>query len=95
MIKFLKILLINFKILGPFSDIVRYIIIMRIFGDAIDDKIFPKKIKRFTQEEKNLIEKFVNSILRNDKYSELENSEINQFNDRLDGITEEIHKYFI
>ena len=68
---------------------------MRIFGDAIDDKIFPKKIKRFTQEEKNLIEKFVNSILRNDKYSELENSEINQFNDRLDGITEEIHKYFI
>jgi hypothetical protein len=68
---------------------------MRIFGDAIDDKIFPKKIKRFTQEEKDLIEKFVNSILRNDKNSELEKSEINQFNDRLDGITEEIHKYFI
>ena len=43
---------------------------IRIFGDAIDDKIFPKKIKRFTQEEKDLIEKFVNSILRNDKKSE-------------------------
>ncbi len=68
---------------------------IRIFGDAIDDKIFPKKIKRFTQEEKDLIEKFVNSILRNDKKSELEKSEINQFNDRLDGITEEIYKYFI
>tara|TARA_Y200000002_G_scaffold343361_1_gene315803 strand:- start:398 stop:982 length:585 start_codon:yes stop_codon:yes gene_type:complete len=68
---------------------------VRIFGDAIDDKIFPKKIKRFTQEEKDLIEKFVNSILRNDKKSELEKSEITQFNDRLDGITEEIYKYFI
>lgn len=68
---------------------------MRIFGDAIDDKIFPKKIKRFTQEEKDLIEKFINSILRNDKKSELEKSEITQFNDRLDGITEEIYKYFI
>ena len=68
---------------------------IRIFGDAIDDKIFPKKIKRFTQEEKDLIEKFINSILRNDKNSELEKSEITQFNDRLDGITEEIYKYFI
>ena len=57
---------------------------IRIFGDAIDDKIFPKKIKRFTQEEKDLIEKFVNSILRNDKKSELEKSEITQFNDSND-----------
>ena len=42
---------------------------IRIFGDAIDDKLFPKKIKRFTQEEKDLIEKFINSILREDKNS--------------------------
>jgi len=29
---------------------------MKIFGDAIDDKIFPKEVKRFTQEEKSLID---------------------------------------
>ena len=67
---------------------------IRIFGDAIDDKLFPKKIKRFTQEEKDLIEKFINSILREDKNSELESTQIDQFNDRLDGITEKITKYF-
>ena len=33
---------------------------MKIFGDAIDDKIFPKEVKRFTQEEKSLIDKFMN-----------------------------------
>ena len=47
---------------------------MKIFGDAIDDKIFPKEIKRFTAEEKSLIDKFINSILRGDKKSELEES---------------------
>ena len=67
---------------------------IRIFGDAIDDKLFPKKIKRFTQEEKDLIEKFINSILREDKNSELESTQVDQFNDRLDGITEKITKYF-
>ena len=67
---------------------------IKIFGDLIDDKLFPKKIKRFTQEEKDLIEKFVNSILREDKNSELESTQIEQFNDRADGITEKITKYF-
>ena len=67
---------------------------IRIFGDAIDDKLFPKKTKRFTQEEKDLIEKFINSILREDKNSELESTQIDQYNDRLDGITEKITKYF-
>ena len=68
---------------------------MKIFGDAIDDKIFPKEIKRFTAEEKNLIDKFINSILREDKKSELEKSEIEIFNDRRDRITEEIYKDFV
>ena len=68
---------------------------MRIFGDAIDDKIFPKKIKKFTQEEKNLIDKFINSILREDKKSEIEDSNITSFNDRDDCVTEEIHKQFV
>ena len=68
---------------------------MKIFGDAIDDKIFPKEIKRFTAEEKSLIDKFINSILREDKKSELEASEIKSFNDRADCITEEIYKHFV
>ena len=68
---------------------------MKIFGDAIDDKIFPKEIKRFTAEEKSLIDKFINSILREDKKSELEKSEIEIFNDRRDRITEEIYKDFV
>ena len=55
---------------------------MKIFGDAIDDKIFPKEIKRFTAEEKSLIDKFLNSILREDKKSELEESRTRSFNDR-------------
>ena len=67
---------------------------IRIFGDAIDDKIFPKYIKKFTQEERNIIDKFINSILREDKKSELEASEIEVFNDRADRITEEIYKRF-
>ena len=68
---------------------------MKIFGDAIDDKIFPKEIKRFTAEEKSLIDKFINSVLREDKKSELEESIITSFNDRADGITEEIYKSFV
>lgn len=67
---------------------------IKIFGDAISDKLFPKKVKRFTQEEKDLIDKFINSILREDKNSELESTQIEQFNDRSDGITEKITKYF-
>jgi hypothetical protein len=68
---------------------------MKIFGDAIDDKIFPKKVKRFTQEEKNLIENFINSILREDKESEIEHSTVESFDDRRDCITEQICKIFI
>jgi len=65
------------------------------FGDSIHDKLFPNKIKRFTQEEKSLIDKFINTILREDKKSELEVSKAENFNDRIDGITEEIYKQFI
>ena len=68
---------------------------MKIFGDAIDDKLFPKEVKRFTVEEKNLIDKFINSILREDKKSELEESGAKSFNDKRDCITEIIYKNFI
>ena len=46
---------------------------MNIFGDAIDDKLFPKPNKRFTDQEKNLIENFFLSIMKKDKDSELLN----------------------
>ncbi len=31
---------------------------MKIFGDLIDDKLFPKKIKRFTSDEYVIIENY-------------------------------------
>jgi len=61
---------------------------IKIFGDKIDDQIFPKEIKRFTQEEKDLITNFVNSLLREDKKSELDKIEITPLYDRLDNCTE-------
>jgi len=61
---------------------------IKIFGDKIDDQIFPKEIKRFTQEEKDLITNFVNSLLREDKKSELDKIEITPLYDRLDSCTE-------
>ena len=61
---------------------------IKIFGDKIDDQIFPKEIKRFTQEEKDLITNFVNSLLRKDKKSELDKIEITPLYDRLDCCTE-------
>ena len=68
---------------------------MNIFGDAIDDMIFPKKNKRFTQEEKSLIDKFINTILREDKKSNLQDSRADSFNNRIDKMTEKITKIFI
>lgn len=68
---------------------------MKIFGDAIDDKIFPKEVKKFTQEEKSLIDNFINSILRDDKKSEIEKSISESYNDRRDCITESIIKIFV
>jgi hypothetical protein len=68
---------------------------IRIFGDKIDDQIFPKNIKRFTAEEKDLITKFVNSILREDKNSELESSSNESLYDQLSNITDSLNFLFI
>ena len=67
---------------------------IKIFGDKIDDQIFPKEIKRFTQEEKDLITNFVNLVLREDKKSELDKIEISPQYDRLDNCTEIIEILF-
>jgi hypothetical protein len=65
------------------------------FGDGIHDKLFPNKLKRFTQQEKSLIDKFINSILNQDNKSDLEESTAESYNDRVDMITEIIRKRFI
>ena len=65
------------------------------FGDGIHDKLFPNKFKRFTQQEKSLIDKFINSILNQDNKSDLEESTAESYNDRVDMITEIIRKRFI
>ena len=67
---------------------------MKIFGDRIDSKLFPKDTKYFTQEEKSLIDDILNSILRNDKKSSIEGTNNEKFYDRLDCITEQIDKEF-
>ena len=67
---------------------------MKIFGDKIDSKLFPKDIKYFTKEEKSLIDDIINSILRNDKKSSIEGTNDEKYYDRLDCITEQIEKEF-
>ena len=67
---------------------------IKIFGDKIDDKIFSKKIKKFKKEEKKLITKFVNSILRQDKNSELESSDNEQLYDQISNITDSLNFIF-
>ena len=68
---------------------------MNIFGDAIDDKLFPKPNKRFTDQEKNLIENFFLSIMKKDKDSELLNTKNEILYDREGGVTDEITKAII
>lgn len=68
---------------------------MKIFSDYIDSRIFFKKLRKFTTEEKGLIDNIYNLILRNDKKSEItESEEIEIFNNN-DFITDIISKSFI
>ena len=39
-----------------------YRIIMKIFPDFIDNKVFPKKEKKFVSDEKQLIDSFIKEI---------------------------------
>lgn len=64
---------------------------MKIFGDLIDDKLFPKKIKRFTSDEYVIIENFIASLIK--KFDgELTHSFRKDLNDDANYITEEIKK---
>jgi len=64
---------------------------MKIFGDLIDDKLFPSKIKRFTSDEYVIIENFTN-LLINKFDGVLVNSYRKDLHDDSNYITEQIHK---
>ncbi len=65
---------------------------IRIFGDKIDEFIFPNEVKRFTDEENSLIEKFMVSLIKLYKDSDLDNTYSKQYYDRIDDITGLIRK---
>jgi hypothetical protein len=64
---------------------------MKIFGDLIDDKLFPKKIKKFITDEYVIIEDFVTSLI-NKFNGELIRSYRKDLHDDGNYITEEIIK---
>ena len=64
---------------------------MKIFGDLIDDKLFPSKIKRFTSDEYVIIENFIVSLI-NKFEGELTHSYRKDLHDNSNYLTEEIHK---
>lgn len=68
---------------------------IKFFGDSIHDKLFPNEIKRFTEEEKLMIDKFIIAILKLDNHSDLQESFSKSYNDRVDRITEVLVKKFI
>jgi hypothetical protein len=66
---------------------------MKIFDDLIDDKLFPKKFKRFISDEYIIVENFT-FLLINKFDGELTHSYRKDLNDHADYLTEEIHKEF-
>ena len=65
---------------------------IRIFGDKIDEFIFPNEVKRFTDQENSLIEKFMVSLIKLYKDSDLDDTSSEQYYDRIDDITGLIRK---
>ena len=68
---------------------------MKIFSDYIDSKIFFKKLRKFTKEEKGLIDNIYNLLLRKDKKSEIIESEQEELFNNNDFITDIISKSFV
>jgi hypothetical protein len=64
---------------------------MKIFGDLIDDKLFPNKLKRFTSDEYVIIEKIID-LLINKFNGELKHSYKKDLQNNSNYITEEIRK---
>ena len=66
---------------------------IKIFGDKIDDFLFPNESKKFTHQEKTIIDQFLVSLIKLYKNSELEDSANYPHYDRIDYVTEVIRKY--
>jgi len=67
---------------------------MKIFGDFIDSKIFFKKLRKFTDEEKLLVDNIFNSILHQDKNSEIINAYNNEIFENNEFISDIVSKKF-
>ena len=67
---------------------------INIFGDYIDSKIFFKKLRKFTDEELLLIDNIYNSILREDKNSEITLNHHEQIYDNIEHRSDLISKEF-
>jgi len=67
---------------------------INIFGDYIDSKIFFKKLRKFTDEELLLIDNIYNSILREDKNSEITLNYHEQIYDNTEHRSDLISKEF-
>ena len=68
---------------------------MKIFNDYIDSKIFFKELRKFTKEEKGLVDNIYNLILRKDEKSEIIDSDQKELFNNNDFITDVISKNFI
>tara|TARA_B100001093_G_C26581504_1_gene907472 strand:+ start:271 stop:819 length:549 start_codon:yes stop_codon:yes gene_type:complete len=70
---------------------VEYNKIVKIFGDKIDEKIFPKPFKRFHAADRKVLEKFGHLLIKNFDEVELIDLHDHQYYDRKDGITESLN----
>ena len=68
---------------------------MKIFGDFIDSKIFFKKLRKFTNEEKVLVENIFGSILGKDKNSKIITTYNNERFENSEFISDVVLKEFI
>ena len=68
---------------------------MKVFGDYIDNKIFFKKLRKFTNEEKLLVDNIFNSILHQDTNSKIVTTYNNEIFENSEFINEILIKRFL
>ena len=67
---------------------------MKVFGDYIDSKIFFKKLRKFTNEEKLLVDNIFNSISHQDTNSKIVTTYNNEIFENSEFINEILIKRF-
>ena len=68
---------------------------MKVFGDYIDSKIFFKKLRKFTNEEKLLVDNIFNSISHQDTNSKIVTTYNNEIFENSEFINEILIKRFL